>query len=163
RKGEGLVTSRLPAWLEVRDGKIVLIPDRAAVVRRIFGMAGGGYGLASIVKRLTAEKVPVFGECVVRPGMKRSACSGVWVRAYVAKILKDRRALGEFQPRSKNRKSNGPPILDYFPRVVTEDEFEQARAGARERQTKPGRLTAHINVFSGLIRDARDGSTYFVA
>src|SRR5262249_53272163 len=66
RRAGGRVTSaltgQLPAWVEDRGGKLVLIPERAAVVKRIFSMAAGGYGMALIVKRLTADGVPTFGD-----------------------------------------------------------------------------------------------------
>ena len=47
-------------------------------------------GLTAIVGKLTEEKVPAFGEVVVRPGRKRSAFSGKWMPSYVGKIIKDR-------------------------------------------------------------------------
>jgi DNA invertase Pin-like site-specific DNA recombinase len=144
------ITSRLPAWVHEVEGQLALIPERAAVVKRIFRLAGSGYGLASIVGKLTGEKVPCFGR------------SGVWVRAYLAKILKDRRALGEHQPRGKGRKPDGPPIANYFPPVVTEEEFNKARAGALERKKRPGRIGQHVNLFSGLLRDARDGDSCII-
>ena len=59
--GMAILTHRLPAWVEECGGELRLIPARAAIVRRIFALAAGGYGLASIVQRLTAEKVPTMG------------------------------------------------------------------------------------------------------
>jgi DNA invertase Pin-like site-specific DNA recombinase len=153
RKKDGRVTETitdcLPAWVEVRAGKKVLIPERAAVVRRIFHLAATGYGIGAVVTRLTEDKVPAWGR------------SGVWVRAYVAKILKDRRALGEYQPRGKGRKPDGDPIPGYFPAAVTEEDFKRAREGAEERRRKPGRVGSHINLFAGLLKDARCGESYF--
>jgi DNA invertase Pin-like site-specific DNA recombinase len=159
RAGEEVVTRQVPAWVEWADGELRLIPERAAVVKRIFTMAAS-YGIAGTVKRLTGEGVPAFGESVVRPGRKRAAYSGVWVRAYVAKILKDRRALGEYQPR-RGRKPEGDPVPGYFPAVVTEAEFLAARAGAEQRRRMPGRVAHHVNVFASLVKNARDGDTYF--
>jgi DNA invertase Pin-like site-specific DNA recombinase len=176
RRKDGKVTKtisdQLPAWVEDRGGKPVAIPERAAVVRRIFQMAAAGYGRTSIVKRLTEEGVPAFGDregWVDEDGVVRHRArgghygSGVWVRNYVGTILKDRRALGEYQPRTKDGRPDGPPVPDYFPRVVSEDEFERARAGALERRQRPGRLGEHVNLFSGLIKDARGGGSYVVS
>jgi DNA invertase Pin-like site-specific DNA recombinase len=146
-----LLTHRLPAWVEERDGKLLLIPDRAAVVRRIFQMSTGGYGLVAIVKRLTAEGVPAFGT------------AGHWGRSYVGNILKDRRALGELQPRRRDGTADGPPIPSYFPAVVGEAEWWSARAGAAQRRKKRGRIGSHVNVFAGLLRNARDGGSYYAA
>jgi DNA invertase Pin-like site-specific DNA recombinase len=150
RENGGVMTRNLPAWVEERGGKLHLIPARAAAVKRIFALAAAGYGHALIVRRFTGEKVPGFGP------------SGRWIRSYVAKILSDRRALGEFQPRDNAGRPDGPPIAGYFPAAVTEGEWLAGRAGAAERQKKPGRTGDHVNVFANLLRSARDGEPYYV-
>jgi DNA invertase Pin-like site-specific DNA recombinase len=144
------LTDQLPAWVEDRGGKLCLIADRAQVVKRIFALSATGYGLRRIVGRLTAEGVPAWGT------------SRAWSVAYLALILKDRRALGEHQPRGASRKPDGPPIPGYYPAVVTEREWDAARAGAVERRYKPGRTGRHVNVFAGLLKNARDGDSYFL-
>jgi DNA invertase Pin-like site-specific DNA recombinase len=164
RAGGEILTQALPAWVEATGGKwvedrhgkkvlrgarLTLIPERAEVVRRIFWLAANGYGMASIVQKLTADGVEAWGR------------SKVWVRAYVAKILKDRRAIGEHQPKGKGRKPNGDVIPNYFPAVVTEEEFYAARAGCLERLRKPGRIGDHVNVFAGILFNARDGDKWF--
>jgi DNA invertase Pin-like site-specific DNA recombinase len=144
-RGE-VVTRQLPGWVEEHGGKLRLIPVRAAVVRRIFEMAIAGYGLSSIVRRLTEEKVPPFGK------------TRFWVRSYVAHILKDRRALGEFQPRMRRgRAPDGDAITGYFPAVVSEEEWSATRAGAAQRRRRAGRVGAYINLFSCLTKNAKDG------
>jgi DNA invertase Pin-like site-specific DNA recombinase len=179
------ITDRLPAWVELRAGRKVLIPERAAAVRRIFELAAQGYGLTATAQRLEAEGVPAFGGRVMvadddgkpvvhergrdagKPKYRAAGGgrfgSGFWTRCYVSNILKDRRAMGEYQPRGTDRKPDGPPIRGYFPAVVTEAEFDAARAGSLERKKRPGRLSKHVNVFAGLLRDARDGQSYFLA
>jgi DNA invertase Pin-like site-specific DNA recombinase len=149
-RGE-LLTHRLPAWIEERGGKLLLIPERAATVKRIFALAAGGYGHASIVKCLTEEGVPAFGQ------------SGRWTRPYIAKILTGRVALGECQPCGRGRRPDGPPIPDYFPAAVSEPEWLAARAGAAERRQKRGRIGHYINVFAGLLKNALEGDSYFVS
>jgi DNA invertase Pin-like site-specific DNA recombinase len=154
----------LPAWVECQDGKLKLIPERAAVVKRLFRLTIDGYGLVSIIHKFEEEKIPPFGPVVIRDGRKRSQFCGRWQRAYLSKILRDRRAVGEFQPcRREGHKKipDGDPISGYFPAVVTEDEFHAARAAATQRRMKPGRVGTHVNIFAGLIRHARDGDTYF--
>jgi DNA invertase Pin-like site-specific DNA recombinase len=175
-----IIAQRLPAWVEERAGKLCLIPERAAVVKRIFEMAASGYGLTSIVKRLTLDNVPGFGACeaAVDPetGKPRQTLggrpkrhkargerfgSGRWNRAYVALILSDRRALGEIQPYTVDGKPAGEPIKGYFPAAVGEDAFNDARDGARERRCRWGRISkAGVNVFAGLLLNARDGDRY---
>jgi hypothetical protein len=45
--------------------------------------------------------------------------------------------------------------------VVSQPEWDAARAHAADRRKKPGRLGRHVNVFQGLVRDARTGGAYF--
>lgn len=73
REDGTVLTKRLPAWIRERGGSLELVPGRAAVVRRIFEMAADGCGHSLIVKRLTAEAVPPFGDRVevVENGRKR--------------------------------------------------------------------------------------------
>jgi hypothetical protein len=172
RESRAVATHRLPAWVEERGGKLELIPSRAAVVKHIFHLAAAGYGYLAIIRRLTEEGVPAFGEAVVRPGKKRSQFSGQWTLPYVARLLNDRRAVGEFQPCGRGRKPEGDPIPGYFPAAVTEDEYWAAQAGAdvRRKKAKSGkdevkayRVGKHVNLFSGLLRNARDGDTYIAA
>jgi hypothetical protein len=124
------ITHRLPAWVEEKDGKRVAIPERAAVIRRVFKLSAAGYGEARIVQRLTREKVAAFGP------------SGRWTRAYVALLLGDRRVLGEHQPRLRDGTPDGKPIPGYFPAVVGEEEFYAARGAAglrRQAQASAGK------------------------
>jgi DNA invertase Pin-like site-specific DNA recombinase len=155
REGGYVMTRRLPGWVEEANGKLKLLPGPAAAVRRIFRMATAGHGLASIVRTLTGEDVPTFGD------------TGRWVRSYVGKILNDRRVVGEFQPHKINGKTDGAPIPDYFPAVVGEDEFNAARAALASRntvKTKRRRVrTRSGNLFTGLLACARDGCGYHLA
>jgi DNA invertase Pin-like site-specific DNA recombinase len=182
--GRGVLTHQLPAWVEERGGRLRLIPERAAVVRRIFQLAAEGYGHRLIAKKLIEDKVRPFGErewYVDDDGVRRSRHpegrrygSGRWSTAYVGHLLRDRRVLGEFQPRTQRQADGQPlpdsrgtpaaePIADYFPPAVTEEEWLRARAGAAQRRNKPGRVSEFVNVFAGLVRNARDGESYFAS
>jgi DNA invertase Pin-like site-specific DNA recombinase len=140
------VTRKLPLWLEEEGGRIRLIPERAEAVRRMFALAGSGYGFGLIVRQLAEEGVPAFS-------------GKTWLKQYVAEVVGDRRALGEYQPR-KGRKPDGPPIPGYYPACVTEEQWLAARAGAAQRKHRPGRVGRNVNVFAGLVYNARDGDTY---
>jgi DNA invertase Pin-like site-specific DNA recombinase len=155
------MTAMLPAWVEERGGKLELIPKRATAVRHIFALAAAGHGMMSIARRLGEKRVASFTR------------SGKWLRSYIQAILADRRALGEHQPRKRDGSPDGEPMKGYYPAVVTEAEWDVCRAGALGRTPKKdgegrivgsrfaGRVGEHVNVFAGLLRNARDGDTYF--
>jgi DNA invertase Pin-like site-specific DNA recombinase len=161
-----LLTTRLPAWLECDNGEVRLIPERAAVVKRVFRLSAEGLGERRIVETLTHEKVPPFGKHVVREGRGRSQFCGNWTCPYVALILRDRRAIGELQPRKINDTPDGPPLVGYYPAAVTEREYLLARAGQDSRRTKARGKAAsesrYVNVFKGLLKHARDGEGFLL-
>jgi DNA invertase Pin-like site-specific DNA recombinase len=175
RNGEVVLTRQLPAWLEVRGDKLYPIPARAAVVKRIYQLATAGYGHVRIVKVLVAEGNTPFGArewYTDEEGELHSRAlpgdvygSGKWTKAYVAKILKDERVLGKFQPRKADGSPDGPELENYFPAIVTQAEWDAAREGATRRGQANGRKTngstKHIDIFAGLMKDARDGGAMF--
>ena len=173
REGGHLYTAQVPGWVKVTPAGLELIPERAQVVKSIFDLSANGYGLTAITVKLIADKIPSFGK------------SDGWKRSYVAAILRDRRAAGEFQPR-RERKPDGAPVPNYYPAVVSEDVFHAARAGAdarrnHELQPPPDRVTgkrkvkvpiikskrhtrhAAVNLFTGLLVSARDPADRYQA
>lgn len=159
-----------PAWVDSSGDQPRLIPERAAVVRRIFALSAIGYGDSRIVQTFTRENVQPFGEPQVKPGRKRSQFSGCWTRTYIRAIIRDRRALGEFQPRTKDRQVDGEAVVIPSLAVVTEEEFALARTGRQRRSgtDKVGRPTGprqrkYLNLFSGLLKNAADGQGWSLA
>jgi DNA invertase Pin-like site-specific DNA recombinase len=163
-------TQRLPSWIEMKNDQLCLIRFRVKAIRRIFALAQAGYGMASIVKALIREQVRPFGfrEPDENGGTRhvdgeRYGC-GEWRTSYIRSILSDRRILGEFQPCDRDGHAKGEPIAGYYPACITEAEFFAARAAVLSRRTKQGRIGKDVaNLFGGLLRNARDGSTYYVA
>jgi DNA invertase Pin-like site-specific DNA recombinase len=151
RENGRTITHRLPAWIEVKNGERVAIPHRADIIRRIFQLTANGYGHAMIVKKFTAEGVPAFGE------------ADHWARSYIALLLKDERVLGRLQPRLRSGEPDGDPISDYYPPVVSQVEWDAARGGSAQRKNRRGRQAKFINPFAGLLRNALDDDSYYVA
>ena len=154
RSGDHIITRKLPAWVEERDGKLVLIPAAGGAVRRVYDLTRGGYGAASIAKKLNEDRVPGIGS------------TGTWSRSYVNKLLSDRRTLGEFQPCKRDGSPDGEPIEDYFPALVTENDWHAVRAASLSRRQTGKKASgggAPNNLFAGLITDARDGGSYYAA
>jgi hypothetical protein len=165
-----VLTRQLPFWVEERAGKLRLIPGPAAAVRRVFKLAAAGYGHLAIIRKLNAEGVKAFGK------------KGRWVRSYVGKLLCDKRVLGEYQPcetksvpvggvMRRRRVAAGEPIPGYFPAAVSQELWYAARDVAKQRGVKDkgkfkvrgGRIGQKVNVFQGLVKDARSGLSYVVA
>lgn len=55
-----IVTSQVPRWLEVRDGKIQVLEDRTQLVHRIFDMYVNGFGRGVIANALIKEGIPAW-------------------------------------------------------------------------------------------------------
>lgn len=158
----------LPAWVKRVNEKFVLIPDRAETIRHVFKLAADGLGHTKIVKALVKEKVPAFGQRVVREGRTRSQFSGGWSKPYVALILRDRRVLGEVQP-LKAGNPDGKVLIGYYPPVITEEEFALARATQESRTSRDRmgrqigpRHVKYVNVFKSLLTHARDGEGFLL-
>jgi DNA invertase Pin-like site-specific DNA recombinase len=139
-----------PAWLVLVDGKWQVVEEKAAVVRRIFALAIEGYGLHAIAHRLNGEKVPPI------------ARAKEWVYSYIGRTLRNRAVLGELQPHVVNGKRSpvGKPISNYYPPIISEADFYKAAAALDSRKNQKGPRGQYVrNLFTGLLRDARDGCT----
>ena len=140
-----VLTRRAPGWLTVEGSppRFVVIPERAAVVQRIFEETVAGAGKHLIARRLNLDNVPVFGR------------ADGWHASYVQKILNSSAVLGEFQPgmkpRGEARIPVGEPIPDYYPRIVEPDLHAKAiRSMAGRQRRVGGRGRKLVNLFAGL-------------
>ncbi|MAS96100.1 MAG: hypothetical protein CMO55_23100 [Verrucomicrobiales bacterium] len=144
-----------PAWLSFNKEKneFDVIPERAAIVHRIFKDSQAGLGQSTIARNLNEEGIPPWGL-----GKKRGVH---WHTSSVSKILKNKAVLGQFQPHShrkgEKRHPEGEPILDYFPPIIEESLFYEVQELRKQRQiatgtqslsgTRKGQLS---NLFTGL-------------
>jgi DNA invertase Pin-like site-specific DNA recombinase len=148
------LTSILPAWLEIKNGKIVAIPCRAKIVEEIFRDSSSGMGRRAVAKKLNLRNEPVWGS-------KKRNKSGLWNDSYIAKILMNRAVLGEFQAHTKSggeRKESGDPIQNYFPPVINETLFYACQGRAKERLGKGGRAAPRaMNLVNSFARCALCG------
>jgi DNA invertase Pin-like site-specific DNA recombinase len=150
RDHKTVATHRLPGWIEERGGKLHLIPKAAAAVQTVFALAAGGYGVPTITKKLNDDGVPPIGR------------EKYWTRSYVGLLLRDRRVVGEYQPR-RGKDKDGDVVTGYYPGAVSEDEWYRARAGVVARRRYHGRIaTKGINIFAGILKHARDGDNFFM-
>lgn len=134
---------QMPAWIDLVNGKYVLRDSAITSIRIIFKWSSEGMGTFAIAKRLNDEGYPPIAK------------SKRWVRGYVAKILKSRSAIGEYQPRKFNtgRSPEGEPIPNYYPPIVTEKEFYDAQSARHSRDKRCGRPASNPTAsfpFAGL-------------
>jgi DNA invertase Pin-like site-specific DNA recombinase len=148
----------LPAWLRLSKDRqqIEVIPEAEKAIKLIYKWAGEGLGLNAITARLNEEGIKPIGNNIRRTVLKTS-----WRRSYVAKLLQEKTVVGEFQPHVLNdgkRVPQGDPIPDYFPQVISEEEWYRVRQAVRNRGKELGPKGVGIaSLFTGLIHDARDG------
>jgi hypothetical protein len=132
------ITNTLPAWVVLVNGKRLNDPVKAATVKRIYKLAAEGYGVSRIIRRLRDDGVAPLGR------------SGQWNRGYVSLLLRDRRVLGEHQPRKAVTPDapdgkDGAPILDYYEPVVNEQEWSRVQGVLKKpnsTRTQAGRRAA---------------------
>ncbi len=148
--GRRKMTGKVPFWLTLSADRTQFRekPEAVATVRRVFQLARDGYGSTALAKRLNAEGVlSPYG----RP----------WNNVSVLWLLRNRAVLGEYTPhrgRGGKRIPAGPPVGDYYPRVVSDQEFWAVQTAIQFRKNQRGRRGKFVrNLFTGLLRDGRDG------
>lgn len=164
------ITSVCPAWVTLSDDKteFVFIPQKRAVVEEIIQMVMSGLGKTAIANRLNERGVPTISP----PKAKRSQAyeiigavnpDRIWRESYITKIIKNRALIGEFQPHKTvdgKRVPVGDPIKNYFPRIITEEEFALLQDVVTERGEKSGGCRGRTfgNLFTGLVKCGYCGS-----
>ncbi|MFZ6689308.1 recombinase family protein [Undibacterium sp. SXout11W] len=146
--GKKKLTATAPGWLKISDDRTeyLVIEDKVKLVQDIFEWTKNGIGTGTITKRLNQENVPTF-----------SLRASMWHDSYIQKILHNRAVLGEFQMHSElagKRVPEGEPLLEYFPRIISDELFALAHSSRKSRLTHgAGRKGKGIsNLFSGILR-----------
>jgi DNA invertase Pin-like site-specific DNA recombinase len=152
-----VLTRRVPVWIRYQDGKLTVDPVAAATMRRLFRLARDGYGVSAIAAKLNALGVPVLG---------RKTYKGrpvLWAGPTVYFLLTTRAVLGEYQPmkaEAGKRQPCGDPIPNYYPPVIDRELYYAVQGMLKARAVLgPGRRGLHVNLFAGLLVDARNGGT----
>jgi DNA invertase Pin-like site-specific DNA recombinase len=148
-RGEEIKKSaQCPGWLELdrAANRFVEIPERVALVRRIFDLTDAGVGKERVAAMLNDEGIPTWGKGK-RAGTK-------WHPSYVQKITRSPTVLGEYQPHVKGRADAkrvpvGEPIQNYYPPIIDAVLFARVN---RRRRASQGRKGEIVNLFSGLVR-----------
>jgi len=143
------LTAKCPGWLKLREDRsgFDLIPERTAIVRRIFQEVAAGRGLGAIAAGLNADGLKPFGK------------GKMWGRGYLGKLLASQTVLGTYTPgRSEDREGlrvrvPEPPVPNYYPPVISAELWEATRrASGAERGPHPGRAGGAVkNVLAGAL------------
>lgn len=149
------IASRPPSWIRrLPDGAgYELIEEHAEVVREAHRLAQTGYGTAMIAKIFNERNVPTWRDGTKDKDGNRRV--GSWHESYVARMLTMRTAIGEYV--STN---HGTRILDYYPPVLTVEEYNRTQAAREKRNNlaaRGRRGTAQTNVFQHIARCSHCG------
>ena len=141
------LTELCPQWLRLSENreKYEFIEPNASIVRRIFQAATDGKGSYTIARELNQERISPFGR------------GNGWHESYVAKILNNRAAFGEYLPHRMvdgARTPAGEPVENYFPAVISREQFELVQKGRKSRRVSgSGRKGKnYTNLFQGVMK-----------
>jgi DNA invertase Pin-like site-specific DNA recombinase len=137
------VNIRLPSWLESRNGKYVVIPEKVNVIKHIFELYMSGYGTQTIATMLIKDKIPNIART------QKGRCDQ-WHPTIVQRILKSKELIGFYM-------GVRPEVPKFFPVVISESEFYAAQAKLKERYHYNGQRTHNPHPFSHLIKCSRCG------
>lgn len=147
------LTAAVPAWIKLEDGKLSLIPERAAIIRRIFAEALAGRGQDGIARGLISDGVPCFGK------------AQHWQRSYVLKVLNNPATYGLLTPHEYRyegaKKTRVPldPVEGYYPPAISRETFDAVQAFRSTAYPAKARIGRVVNLFAGLATCPLCGST----
>lgn len=157
-----------PRWLAyvvdetTGEARYEPIPERVALVERIFKLSLEGYGHSTITATLNKEGIPPFK----RPGTDiKEGKRQTWGTTSISRLLGNRAVLGEYQPWSiggdlQNRTKSGPPVPGYFPAIVSLDLFNRVQdAIAGRKINRTTKQSKQFNVWAGIGVCAGCGAT----
>jgi DNA invertase Pin-like site-specific DNA recombinase len=151
-----VMTSRVPAWLYVKDGKIRVNEERAAVIRRIFELSIKGYGATATAHLLNEQRVDTFGD-THSPERKAKG----WRQPYIREILGNAAVIGQLTPHQYVDGKRVPlePIDGYYPKIIDEATFTKAQYAIQSRKGKQGAIGRSVNVLTHLVKCKRCGGS----
>lgn len=145
-----VLSTNLPDWLTFENGRIVPVPERAELLRRIFSDAERGQPPQLIAEALNMGNVP------------RWRIDGPWERTTIAALINNRRVTGalplhEFvYKRNVQHRLPIGVVAGYFPRIIEPETFLRVWSICSNRRR--GGSAAKRNVFANLLRCADCGA-----
>ncbi|MGZ8161398.1 MAG: recombinase family protein [Methylobacter sp.] len=153
REGTHKLTKTCPSWLELKDGEFQPILPRVELVKRMYTMAQNGSGYVTIAKTLNLENQPTFDAF----GKK----SNGWHSGYVVRILKNPSVYGQFTPhiRVEGKPVPQEPIENYYPEIISQDDFFAVQAAISSRRGKGGQVGRKVNILANIIKCGKCGGS----
>jgi DNA invertase Pin-like site-specific DNA recombinase len=122
-----LLTAKTPAWIKADrvTNKATLIPEKAAVLKRIFNSYLDGKGSRVIMKELNKDMIPSFGR------------GQSWNTTHIDRLLHSGTVIGEYQPKKHFSKTehelDGVAIPDYYPAAIDKQLFYKVQKAIKDR------------------------------
>lgn len=152
--GSRPLTSKAPAWLRLdpETRRFEPIPERAAVVARIFAMTLDGHGQHKIAETFNREGLETWGR------------GKHWHRSYIAKVLSNPAVIGTIVPHvvehegGTKRRRPLEPVEEYYPAVIAEETWADVRVlpSAHVATSRGAPIT---NILAGLATCPKCGNT----
>jgi DNA invertase Pin-like site-specific DNA recombinase len=146
---EKKLTAQCPKWMKLKDDKtdFELIRKNVDTVMKIIDLYKAGMGYSFLAKKLNEELIPTFTD----------RGTG-WHSSYVQKILTSSALYGTYQAHTGNGaalKPVGEPVDNYYPALITKEEFLLLKELRHERTSSTSRAkkgTIIPNLFSSIIK-----------
>ena len=137
-----------PGWAYPREDRQgwELDEAKAESVRKVFEHVAGGLGGIAIARTANAEGWTL-------PWRDRANTNTRWEHTQVSRLVRDRRVLGEWQPKQMvdgSLEALGDPVLDYFPRVITDELWGKVHVALDNRIGIPRIRGVMADVLAGL-------------
>lgn len=140
KRDDGVIMTAMgPAWLELNEArtKFRLIPDKVAVVKKVFDLAASGLGAPTIASKLNDAGVQTMGK------------AEFWEAGIVAAMLRNQAVIG----RLVSRKASTPPRDNYYPAIIKPEVFHTVQEHINGRAANRGKTGTNVaNLFSGIAR-----------
>jgi hypothetical protein len=162
KAGKELWSKQVPRWLKVVDGKIVTIPKNVAVVRKIFSLAASGLSPAQIAFRLNKEGTRSL-----------SKTRSLWTHQMTLNILDTKAVIGSLvftrpaeagEVAGRRRRIEVDEVTNYYPAVITPEEWAKTRQVIGARTTGKGRTSPKFhNLFTKVAFDRATGEPIYAS
>ncbi|MGE6781312.1 recombinase family protein [Ensifer adhaerens] len=145
-EGKARFTTHVPAWISQYKDKSGTtqyeLNEHAATIRKVFDMAKDGCGQMTIAKELNRLKTPTY----------REKSTG-WHQTAIGRILDNHATYGTYIPIVKvgdAMEQIADPIANYYPAVITEEDFHIAQRHRARRIIKGRKGNRFTNLFNGM-------------